>query len=230
MLKLIMATILSLSSLTAFADGHTKDAQRITEQEKIAKVKKQRINELRNVISFPFEFSEYSVDYLIGEINAAVKEGDKKIIIKFDSGGGSVFAGFKLIHRILELQKKGVEFVGVVDRACMSMCFMTYQFMDVRLAYPLAILMDHPASGGADHILSELTEILRGNVRQRLVNAKNSLVAIKMYELLVLNDFYMNVLTAKQLGLLDMVVIPGDERKLLVKKAPKKEVKKPVKK
>ena len=38
MLKLIMVAILSLSSLTAFADHHTKDAQEITKAEKKAAV------------------------------------------------------------------------------------------------------------------------------------------------------------------------------------------------
>ena len=83
--------------------------------------------------------------------------------------------------------------------------------MDVRLAYPLAILMDHPASGGPDHILKEISEELRGQVLRRLKEAKISPVAIKMYELLVLNDFYMNIRTAKALGLLQLVIKPGME-------------------
>ena len=77
--------------------------------------------------------------------------------------------------------------------------------------------MDHPASGGPDHILREITEVLRGQVLLRLKEAKVSPVAIKMYELLVLNDFYMNIHTAKALGLLQLVIKPGMEKNIKVK-------------
>ena len=41
MLKLLIAALLSISSMTAFADGHTKEAQEITKEEnkKIAEKK-----------------------------------------------------------------------------------------------------------------------------------------------------------------------------------------------
>ena len=229
MLKLIMVAILSLSSLTAFADHHTKDAQEITKAEKKA-VAEKSIKKIGNVIPFSHEFNGWTIDALIKEIEKSVKAGDKKIIIKFDSGGGSIFAGFRLIHKIIELQGKGIQFIGVVDRLCASMCFMTYQYMDVRLAYPLAILMDHPASGGPDHILKEISEELRSQVLRRLREAKLSPVAIKMYELLVLNDFYMNIRTAKALGLLQLVIKPGMEHTIKVKPEVKKPVKKAIKK
>ena len=90
--------------------------------------------------------------------------------------------------------------------------------------------MDHPASGGPDHILREITEVLRGQVLLRLKEAKVSPVAIKMYELLVLNDFYMNIHTAKALGLLQLVIKPGMEKNIKVKPEVKKPVKKAIKK
>ena len=230
MLKLIIAALLSLSSITAFADNHTKDAKKITQEEKVAKAKREIVKGANNVIPFSFEFTGYTVDALIEEINAAVKDGDHTIVIKFDSGGGSIFAGYKLIHRIIQLQSQGIKFVGVVDRLCASMCFMTYQFMDHRLAYPLAIIMDHPASGGPDHILKEISEILVANVHRQLKAAKISDITIKLYDALVLNDFYMNVKTAKDLGLIEMVILPGKEGLIKVRKEVKKPVKKSVKK
>ena len=101
--------------------------------------------------------------------------------------------------------------------------------MDVRLAYPLAILMDHPASGGPDHILKEISEELRTQVLRRLREAKLSPVAIKMYELLVLNDFYMNIRTAKALTS-PISLKPGMEHTIKVKPEVKKPVKKAIKK
>ena len=59
MLKLIIATLLSLSSLTAFADNHTKDAKEITKKELIAAAEK-GIKKVNNVINFDFGFNEYS--------------------------------------------------------------------------------------------------------------------------------------------------------------------------
>ena len=51
-----------------------------------------------------------------------------------------------------------------------------------------------------------------------------------MYELLVLNDFYMNIHTAKALGLLQLVIKPGMEKNIKVKPEVKKPVKKAIKK
>ena len=229
MLKLIIATLLSLSSLTAFADGHTKEAQEITKEELKKEAKKKIVKGLNNVIPFDFAFNEYSIDFLLEEIEDAVNEGDKTIIIKWNSGGGSIFAGFRLIHKIIELQQKDIKFIGVVDRMCGSMCFQTLQFMDIRLAYPLAMIMDHPASGGDEVVLREISELLEANVIMRLKVKGLSPIAIKLYERLILSDFFMNTSTAIPLGLLDKVIIPGSERKIPIKPA-KKAVKKPVKK
>ena len=223
MLKLIIAALLSLSSLTAFADHHTEDAQEITKQEKA----NHNVKSAGNVIIFDDGFSEYTIRALIKKIDAAVEKGDKKIIIKLNSGGGSIFAGFKLIHRMLELQAQGIKFVGVVDRFCASMCFQSLQFMDVRLGYPFSMLLDHPASGGAQSTLSEISELLNINVINRLKAKGLSPIAIKLYKLAITTDFMFNVRTSIALGLLDKMILPGAEKNIIVK-APK--VKKPVKK
>ena len=229
MLKLLIAALLSISSMTAFADGHTKEAQEITKEELKKHAKKNIVKGLNNVIPFDSSFNEYAVDFLIEEINDAVNEGDTTIIIKWNSGGGSIFAGFRLIHKMLELQAKGIKFVGVVDRMCGSMCFQTLQFMDVRLSYPLAMIMDHPPSGGEDAVLKEIVELLQANVRMRMVKKGVSPIAIKLYERLILSDFFMNHSTSIPLGLMDKVILPGSERKIPIKPI-KKEVKKAVKK
>ena len=225
MLKLLIAALLSISSMTAFADGHTKEAQEITKEENKKIAEKKIVKGLNNVIPFDFSFNEYSIDFLIEEINDAVKEGDTTIIIKWNSGGGSIFSGFKLIHKMLELQAKGIKFVGVVDRMCGSMCFQTLQFMDLRLAYPLAVIMDHPPSGGEDVVLHEIVELLQANVRMKMIKKGLSPITIKLYERLILSDFFMNNSSSIALGLMDKVILPGSERKIPIKPI-KKSVKK----
>ena len=154
------------------------------------------------------------VDFLIEEIEAAVKEGDTTIVIKWNSGGGSIFAGFKLIHRMLDLQHKGIKFVGVVDRMCASMCFQTLQFMNERLAYPLAIDYGSSSFRWRRSILKEIVELLQTNVIMRMKSKGLKPITIKLYEKLILSDFFMNNITSIQLGLIDKVILPGSERKI----------------
>ena len=126
---------------------------------------------------------------------------------------------------MLELQAKGIKFVGVVDRMCGSMCFQTLQFMDLRLAYPLAVIMDHPPSGGEDVVLHEIVELLQANVRMKMIKKGLSPITIKLYERLILSDFFMNNSSSIALGLMDKVILPGSERKIPIKPI-KKSVKK----
>ena len=168
--------------------------------------------EIHEVIEFDSAFGEETVDFLIGEIEDLVDLDEKVIRIKFNSPGGSIFAGFKLLNRIHKWQAQGVKFIGIVDRACMSMCFMTLQNMDVRLAYKYAMLLDHPASGSKNkRDLSEISEVLKEVVYKRLRAKGLSEIAIKQYKLLVMDEFLMNARTALALGLIDKIINPGDE-------------------
>ena len=169
-------------------------------------------DEIHNVIEFDGAFNEASVDALIEEIQDSVDLDEKEIRIKFNSPGGSIFAGFKLLNKISVWQGKGFKFIGIVDRGCMSMCFMTLQHLDVRLAYKYAMLLDHPASGGINkRDLREISEILNEKVLERLKAKGLSKIAIKQYQLLVLDEFFMNSRTALALGLIDKIINPGEE-------------------
>ena len=118
-------------------------------------------NELTNVIEFNDEFSEGSIASLLSEIEDSVDLDEKVIRIKFNSPGGNIIAGFKLINELTRLQAKGFKFIGIVDRICMSMCFMTLQHLDERLMYKYGLLLDHPASGGDNSAhLDEISELL----------------------------------------------------------------------
>ena len=175
-------------------------------------------NEINNVIEFNDEFSEGTVDVLLEEIQDSIDLDEKEIRIKFNSPGGSIFAGFKLLNKITAWQAKGFKFIGIVDRVCMSMCFMTLQHLDVRLAYKYAMLLDHPASGGSSQsALAEISEILSEKVVQRMKVKGLSKIAIKQYKLLVMDEFLMNSRTALALGLVDKIINPGEENVSKVK-------------
>ena len=165
------------------------------------------------VIEFDGAFSFLEVDFIIEEIQESVDEGDKNIIIGLNSPGGSVLAGFRLIHRLQFWQRQGIKFTGVVRELCASMCFVTLQYLDERNAYPLSMLLDHSSSGGmpADHL--QINEAVNEKIYDQMRKAGKSEITIKLYKLMVANEFFMNAKTAKDLGLLDKIIIPGEEIK-----------------
>ena len=101
---------------------------------------------------FKGAFNDYTVNAMIKELNEANAKTNirKSFVIRFSSGGGSVFAGHKLIETIMAMQKQGRRFIGIVEDFCASMCFTTLQYMDKRYAKPLATLMQHNVSGGGN--------------------------------------------------------------------------------
>lgn len=199
-----MTNLVRLAFLTlAMTIGFNADAGRKPAVDK---------DEINNVITFDEDFTYNNVEMLISEIEDSVDIGDKVIRIKFNSPGGSIFAGFKLLNKIDEYQRKGIKFIGIVDQYCMSMCFITLQHLDERLIYKYGMLLDHPASGGVNKAaLIEITEMMNEKVMARLKAKGLSEVSIRQYRLLVSNEFMMNSRTALALGLVDKVISPGDE-------------------
>ena len=203
-----MATIM-LMSTSAFAEPGRKPAVVPKEEVKAPNV---RTNKLTGWIEFSDEFNELTIEALIYEMEDALDEGDKEIVLKLNSGGGSIFAGFKLLNFIARHQSKGIKFRGIVGRFCASMCFVTLQHLDKREAYPYAMLLDHPSSGSSDKAnLAQISELLALRVKQRLIAKGLSPVAIKLYQLNAQRDFMINTTLAIQLGLLDKLVMPGQE-------------------
>ena len=180
---------------------------------------------LEKVIEFEGQFAPLEIDFIIEDIQDSIDEGDKRIILGLNSPGGNVLAGFKLIHRIQFWQRQGIKFTGVVRELCASMCFVTLQYLDERQAYPLSMLLDHSSSGGmpADHL--QINEAVNDKIYAQMRKAGKSEITIKLYKLMVANEFFMNAETAKSLGLLDKIIIPGQEIKKVekddkVKRAP----------
>ena len=94
------------------------------------------------------------------------------------------------------------------------MCFVTLQFLDKRFAYPFAILLDHPASGGANKAaLVQIEELLKEVITSRMMKAGKSALEIKLYQLLYSSEFYFNTRLGIELGLLDGITMPGGKIK-----------------
>ena len=172
----------------------------------------------KGLIEFEGAFDEISVHNTIEEMEEAIELGSKLIVIKWNSPGGSILAGFKLINAIRKHQAKGIKFRGVVDRICASMCFMTLQHMDERVSYEYGLLLDHePRGGNSGAQLLEIAELLKALVVKKLKARGVSELAIKLYKLRVADTFLMNTKTALMLGLLDRVILPGEEVKPMEK-------------
>ena len=225
-MKLFIALIFTVLSFGAMAEPSRKPGKEV-------KAPNVHTNKLRGWIEFTDEFNEATIEALIYEMEDALGEGDKEIVIKLESGGGSIFAGFKLINFITRHQSKGIKFRGIVGRFCASMCFMTLQHLDKREAYPYAIILDHPSSGGSDKAnLVQISELLQEIIIKKMVAKGLSPLAIKLYQLNAQRDFMINTTLAIELGLLDKVIQPGKEyaKKKEPKKSHKRAEKKEIKK
>ena len=155
------------------------------------------------------EFTLDLVNDVIANMNKELEGKPKGFVLDLylNSGGGSVFAGNKLIHEIMRKQSEGYKVRGIVTGACMSMCFITLQYLDVRTAYPLAWIMDHDASGTErrDHI-EAVSGIHKKKVRSKLK------IDHKIYDRMVAAELLMDSPTALKFGLLDKILMPGQEK------------------
>jgi ATP-dependent Clp protease protease subunit len=93
----------------------------------------------------------------IKELNAKSKD---PIYLLIDSPGGSVIDGASLIS---EMEASAAPVYTVCTRLCASMAAMIHSYGTKRLALDRAILMYHPASGGASgqvrNMLSQITAV-----------------------------------------------------------------------
>lgn len=95
------------------------------------------------------------------EFTTLVEMGHRKIEIRIDSFGGSVFAGLAFIQYIEDVKEAaGVETVCIVDTKAMSMGFALLQSKacDVRLMTKRSILLAHNGSSGGQGTVEEMEE------------------------------------------------------------------------
>jgi ATP-dependent protease ClpP protease subunit len=108
-----------------------------------------------DVVLFNTPVSGETVDAAIELLSEA---RGSTIYLVLDSPGGSVIDGARLINYI---KYSGKNIVTVCDNMCASMAFQIFQVGKQRLMTDKAILMAHPASGGAQGTIENMFELIK---------------------------------------------------------------------
>lgn len=139
--------------------------QLVTETKQVTKF---AVNSKR-LVYFTQDFNPSSVANAIESIQQLNKEGSEDIWLLLDSPGGSVLDGARLIS-VMESSKAHVNTVCM--RLCASMAAMTHSYGFKRYSTDRAILMYHPASGGASGQIPNMLSLI-GTI-QRYVDKMNA--------------------------------------------------------
>lgn len=170
---------------------------------------KSRLLFMNEEVSFT---SSQRVANAIKELNAASSED---IYLLLDSPGGSVIDGATVISA-MESSKAHVN--TVCTRLCASMAAMIHSYGTKRYATDRAILMYHPASGGAQgqvpNMLSQLMTLTRYLDKMVANVTSRSKVSKEEYDRLVSYELWIDSEDAQAKGLADGIVdldVPSHE-------------------
>jgi len=163
-----------------------------------------------NVVLFNTQVTDQSVEYAI---NALQSFGDEKVYLVIDSPGGAVFAGAKLVNHI---RYSGQNIVTVCDSVCASMGFHIFEAGKRRIMQDKALLMGHPASGGArgtiDEMLTMLNAIKLYTERMDRYIADRAKIPYEQFQLMNLRNMWIESVDAVRLGLADEVAYVNYKR------------------
>lgn len=103
------------------------------------------------------DVDDRSMAYVLGKVQERVAAGDRVVMLRIDSFGGSVFAGLDFIKNMDEVRKRGVRVECVVDSKAMSMGFVILQSVcDRRLMTRRSVLLAHEAASKIEGNATEL--------------------------------------------------------------------------
>jgi ATP-dependent Clp protease protease subunit len=129
------------------------------------------------------------------------------VYLVLDSPGGSVLAGARLLEYI---KHSGKNVITVCDNLCASMAFQIFEAGSRRLMTEKAILMAHPASGGAQGTIENMFELIKMYKsyvdRMDADVAKRSGIEYSKFKALVADNIWAETPEALALGLADGVV------------------------
>lgn len=108
-----------------------------------------------NVILFDVPVTTETVDEALGILNTI--DASRDIFLVLDSPGGSVVDGARLMNYV---KYSGKKIYTVCDNFCASMAFQIFQVGKKRYMMDKAILMAHPASGGAQGTIENMHTML----------------------------------------------------------------------
>lgn len=157
-----------------------------------------------SVILFNVPVVEESVEAAISLIRAS---SGNTVYLVLDSPGGSVLAGARLLEYI---KHSGKNVITVCDNLCASMAFQIFEAGSRRLMTEKAILMAHPASGGAQGTIENMFELIKMYKsyvdRMDADVAKRSGIEYSKFKALVADNIWAETPEALALGLADGVV------------------------
>lgn len=157
-----------------------------------------------SVILFNVAVVEESVEAAISLIR---ETSGNTVYLVLDSPGGSVLAGARLLEYI---KHSGKNVITVCDNLCASMAFQIFEAGSRRLMTEKAILMAHPASGGAQGTIENMFELIKMYKsyvdRMDADVAKRSGIEYSKFKALVADNIWAETPEALALGLADGVV------------------------
>lgn len=127
---------------------------------------------------------------------------ETNIVLKVNSPGGRVFAGFVLMNTMKAIQGEGRKIEVRVTGLCASMCFSFLQQADIRTMYPYSLIMQHKVSptGKGARSLDALIE----KVEADRIGLKS-----EYWALISEANIYVGPAEAVKLNLIDSVATPS---------------------
>ena len=157
-----------------------------------------------SIILFNVPVMGESVDAVIDIIS---NSSAKTVYLVLDSPGGSVVDGARLLEY---MKNSGKNIITVCDNLCASMAFQIFEVGARRLMTEKAILMAHPASGGAQGTIENMDAMIKMFRlyvdRMDADVAKRSNIEYDKFKGLVANNIWAETPEALALGLADGVV------------------------
>jgi ATP-dependent Clp protease protease subunit len=157
-----------------------------------------------DVVLFNTPVTEESVDMAIALLSGT---SGNVVYLVLKSPGGSVIDGARLINYI---KYSGKNIVTVCDNLCASMAFQIFQVGKKRMMADKAILMAHPASGGAQGIIENMYELIHSIKmyvdRMDAETATRSNIPYDKFKMMVFNNIWAETPEALSLGLADGVI------------------------
>lgn len=168
----------------------------------------QRISTQR-VVYFNDQFHVDSVQQAIAKLKDLEAKSNEPIYLLIDSPGGSVIDGGSLASQ-MEASKAPV--YTVCTRLCASMAAITHSYGAKRYALDRAILMYHPASGGARGQVPNMVSLLKtisryvDRMNANIVSRSNGKLSKADFETLVAYELWIDSEDALEKGLIDGIV------------------------
>lgn len=142
-------------------------------------------------------------DYFVEEMYWH-KRNMRKIVVKINSPGGQVFAGFSMIDAIIECEAD-THIVGMAA----SMAGIISQFGVVRMCNDFALFMAHPPSGGKSQSEMKVTELLRERLGDCL-KKKTKLTSAEVEKMMNgTEDVWLDSSEMSNKGIVDKVIVTG---------------------